>query len=229
MKFAAKIPLMKSLRRLDLSHILLDRGEQGASLQPLLERMNDCKTLEQLSLTCQIDATELRHTMNVNRGGRRGIEVESANRCISLALWPRILHRASSIQYFVSNIGSQVERPTDKTPKAAVVFSLLRDHAHIFSHFGKTTTDKDVPIISLPASKKRKILQVSWRRSNRVYRKSYGEISFNTTAVCLLPTMMQWYNNERVNMLIPTKRLRRLLYHDPSDYQWNLNDWFNAG
>mmetsp|Transcript_3777 Transcript_3777/g.8667 ORF Transcript_3777/g.8667 Transcript_3777/m.8667 type:complete len:80 (+) Transcript_3777:1-240(+) len=78
--------------------------------------------------------------MNVNRGGRRGIEVESANRCISLALWPRILHRASSIHYF-ADIDSKwfwkAKKPTDKSPRAAVVFSLLRDHANIFEHRGK--------------------------------------------------------------------------------------------
>mmetsp|Transcript_3786 Transcript_3786/g.8676 ORF Transcript_3786/g.8676 Transcript_3786/m.8676 type:complete len:95 (+) Transcript_3786:1-285(+) len=91
--------------------------------------------------------------MNVNRGGRRGIEVESANRCISLALWPRILHRASSIKYFAGTNKSSSRDPTDTSPRATVVFSLLRDHPYIFEHFGKT--DEDAP--SLPASKKRKV------------------------------------------------------------------------
>mmetsp|Transcript_3789 Transcript_3789/g.8679 ORF Transcript_3789/g.8679 Transcript_3789/m.8679 type:complete len:112 (+) Transcript_3789:1-336(+) len=80
--------------------------------------------------------------MNVNRGGRRGIEVESANRCISLALWPRILHRASSIKYFAGTNKSSSRDPTDTSPRATVVFSLLRDHANIFEHLlGKTEKD----------------------------------------------------------------------------------------
>mmetsp|Transcript_3794 Transcript_3794/g.8685 ORF Transcript_3794/g.8685 Transcript_3794/m.8685 type:complete len:95 (+) Transcript_3794:1-285(+) len=91
--------------------------------------------------------------MNVNRGGRRGIEVESANRCISLALWPRILHRASSIKYFAGT-DLRCEKPTEKSPRAAVVFALLRDHANIFEHCGKPDEDY-AP--SLPASKKRKV------------------------------------------------------------------------
>eukprot|EP00526_Cylindrotheca_closterium_P008657 CAMPEP_0113641550 /NCGR_PEP_ID=MMETSP0017_2-20120614/21811_1 /TAXON_ID=2856 /ORGANISM="Cylindrotheca closterium" /LENGTH=515 /DNA_ID=CAMNT_0000552895 /DNA_START=239 /DNA_END=1786 /DNA_ORIENTATION=- /assembly_acc=CAM_ASM_000147 len=160
MSFAAKIPQMKSLRRLYLSEnpfldeiCFLDGREQSASLRPLLESVKESKSLERLSMKCKIDATGLCHTMNFNRGGRYGIEVESANRCISLALWPRILHRASSIKYF-SNIDSKwfekVEKPADKSPRAAVVFSLLRDHANMFEHFGKS--DEYVP--SLPASKK---------------------------------------------------------------------------
>eukprot|EP00526_Cylindrotheca_closterium_P000523 CAMPEP_0113636010 /NCGR_PEP_ID=MMETSP0017_2-20120614/18791_1 /TAXON_ID=2856 /ORGANISM="Cylindrotheca closterium" /LENGTH=547 /DNA_ID=CAMNT_0000546855 /DNA_START=1 /DNA_END=1644 /DNA_ORIENTATION=- /assembly_acc=CAM_ASM_000147 len=177
MEFAAKIPLMKSLRRLYLDDnpflaeiSSLDEREQSASLRPLLESVKQSKSLERLSIKCkigalerlsfwpcQVDATELCHTMSVNRGGRYGIEVESANRLISLALWPRILHRASSIKYF-ANINSKwfekVEEPTDKSPRATVVFSLLRDHAYIFEHFGKT--DEDAPP-SLPASKKRKV------------------------------------------------------------------------
>eukprot|EP00526_Cylindrotheca_closterium_P008658 CAMPEP_0113661224 /NCGR_PEP_ID=MMETSP0017_2-20120614/33314_1 /TAXON_ID=2856 /ORGANISM="Cylindrotheca closterium" /LENGTH=514 /DNA_ID=CAMNT_0000575901 /DNA_START=149 /DNA_END=1693 /DNA_ORIENTATION=+ /assembly_acc=CAM_ASM_000147 len=163
MKFAAKMPQMKSLRRLYLNHnrflaeiSSLDEREQSASLRPLLESVTDSKSLERFSIAgiaCKADAIELCHTMNVNRGGRRGIEVESANRCISLALWPRILHRASSIHYFAdidSKWFEKVEEPTDKSPRAAVVFSLLRDHANTFEHFGKS--DEYVP--SLPASKK---------------------------------------------------------------------------
>eukprot|EP00526_Cylindrotheca_closterium_P008656 CAMPEP_0113626240 /NCGR_PEP_ID=MMETSP0017_2-20120614/13571_1 /TAXON_ID=2856 /ORGANISM="Cylindrotheca closterium" /LENGTH=516 /DNA_ID=CAMNT_0000536415 /DNA_START=23 /DNA_END=1573 /DNA_ORIENTATION=- /assembly_acc=CAM_ASM_000147 len=164
MNFAAKIPQMKSLRRLYLSDnpflaaiSSLDGREQSALLQPLLKRVKESKSLERLSMKCKIDATELCHTMNVNRGGQRGIEVESAHRCISLALWPRILHRASSINYF-ADIDSKwfetVEEPTDETPRAAVVFSLLRDHANIFEHCGKAE-EEDVP--NLPASKKQKV------------------------------------------------------------------------
>ncbi|CAJ1943293.1 unnamed protein product [Cylindrotheca closterium] len=145
MKFAAKIPLMKSLRRLCLSDnpflkeiILLDGKERSASLRPLLKRMKDSKSLEQLTMTCQtsVDTIELCHTMNVNRGGRYGIEVESVNHSISLAMWPKILYRASSIQYFVclDSTYSEEQQPTDKSPRASVVFSLLRDHAYIFEH-----------------------------------------------------------------------------------------------
>eukprot|EP00526_Cylindrotheca_closterium_P008856 CAMPEP_0113626580 /NCGR_PEP_ID=MMETSP0017_2-20120614/13748_1 /TAXON_ID=2856 /ORGANISM="Cylindrotheca closterium" /LENGTH=515 /DNA_ID=CAMNT_0000536769 /DNA_START=104 /DNA_END=1651 /DNA_ORIENTATION=- /assembly_acc=CAM_ASM_000147 len=164
MKFAAKIPQMKNLRRLYLSDnpflaeiSSLDGREQSASLQPLLKSMKESKSLERISLRCKIDATELCHAMNVNRGGRYGIEVESANRCISPALWPRILHRASSIKYFADincNWWDKVKEPTDETPRAAVVVSLLRDHANIFEHCGKTE-EEDVP--NLPASKKRKV------------------------------------------------------------------------
>ncbi|CAJ1943295.1 unnamed protein product [Cylindrotheca closterium] len=161
MKFVDKIPLMKSLRRLHLSdnpflkeEIILLEGtkQQSTSLRPLLKRIKDSKSLEQLTMTCQTsgecnkaDKIELCHTMNVNRGGRYGIEVESVNHSISLAMWPKILYRASSIQYFVCLDSTYWEEkePTDKSPRASVVFSLLRDHAYIFEHCGKVQEKED--------------------------------------------------------------------------------------
>ena len=152
MKLAKVIPLMTSLRRLCFSGnpflveiVSLKESEQSASVRQLLKRVKGTKSLQQFSMQCRTrmecrtDEIELGHTMNVNRGGRHGIEVESANRCISLALWPRILHRASSMKYFGGIIDSSKwwEVPPSERPRAAVVFSLLRDHANIFELFGK--------------------------------------------------------------------------------------------
>ncbi|CAJ1933642.1 unnamed protein product [Cylindrotheca closterium] len=159
MKFSGKIKEMKSLRRLGLQqNPFLDE----IALQPLLNRLNVSKSLEQIRMNkrnqieCGADAIELCHTLNVNRGGRHGIEVESANRNISAALWPRILHRASSMNYFFNLLNGENSdrKPLDKSPRAAVVYSLLRDNAYIFYHCGKGE-DENVP--SSPAPKKHKV------------------------------------------------------------------------
>ncbi|CAJ1943591.1 unnamed protein product [Cylindrotheca closterium] len=123
-----------------------------ASLQPFLESANQSRSLERISMDCEMDAVDLCHTMNVNRGIRYGTETESA------ALLPQILHRASSISYFAGIEGhwcGNVDSPTDKTTRtrASVVFSLLRDNANLFERCGKP--DEDVP--SPPASKKRRL------------------------------------------------------------------------
>ena len=141
-EFAPKIPMMKSLRRLFLDrNVILGQGKSLASeaalLQLIMNNVGKSRSLEFFSFDYTPDcASEARHEMNVNRGGRRGILAEAAkNQAIPMALWPNILHRALSIKYF-SGRNRSGTIPNDEKPRASVVFSLLRDHPYILEGRG---------------------------------------------------------------------------------------------
>lgn len=131
-RFATKIPEMKSLRRVCLSGNPCFDGSPAtaATLKVLSESIQKSRSLECFLVSPKQNVSfEARHAMNINRGGRRGMSLEST--CLpAMELWPLILHRTMTIKYFDAT--DELDSPHDETPRSDVLFYLLRHNPAIF-------------------------------------------------------------------------------------------------
>jgi len=133
--FASKL---KSFRRLCLSgNPFLDGSPATATtLKILSENTQKSRSMESLLLSPKHKVSfAARHAMNINRGGRRGLSLESSTNLPTIELWPKILHRSLSINYY--DVSDDIETPRDESPRSDVVFYLLCHHPTIFDSNNK--------------------------------------------------------------------------------------------
>mmetsp|Transcript_12399 Transcript_12399/g.29516 ORF Transcript_12399/g.29516 Transcript_12399/m.29516 type:complete len:511 (+) Transcript_12399:325-1857(+) len=132
-EFASKIPRMKGLRRLSL----FDNPflQSPSAVDALLLHILKNKSLESLHAT-RFDHEKVDlvvHCLNLNRGGRRGIDLESALSTVDRKLWPLIFHRCMAIQKYqgIKSTG-WTSRGTDVRIQSGIIFWLLR-HRYLLS------------------------------------------------------------------------------------------------
>lgn len=137
-KFAGRIPQMKTLRSIVLDFTPFQ--DPTTAMAYFLDNILKNKSLSDASATyfkhpLELDskkAVAALHWMNVNQGGRRGIQVESAGLSIPTALWPRILFRCLTRKYHDRIFSNMLSGTTRETISFGVLFSLLQENAYIF-------------------------------------------------------------------------------------------------
>lgn len=125
--FASKLPRMRGLRSLSL----FDNKflESPSAVDALLDNILNNKSLENLYVTKfhHEKADLVLHCLNLNRGGRRGIDLDSASLTLDRKLWPLVFHRCMVIQDYqcIKSTGCTF-RSTDAQIQADIIYWLLR-------------------------------------------------------------------------------------------------------